>query len=299
MRRKSDPLTIVYKHTSDSNATFPVLGHDIRIHLPAGALNLPSDSQLNLTVSVVNLTTSLRGVPQFIGVVAENALEYSARVNLDPYTAIHVAGHVTDINSTAVNLKRPVYLYVPVVLAALPLERLSTWLYNENNGIWQRTNTTVFEDQMLVLEITQFGWWSVAVNWTDTSCTSVSVARLSNASRLPSPLAGSVVWLMGQDYSYSSVRGTDAVGMACIEQKSHSLSLALVQHEEFSVDSGLVSIARSNLSECDEKERWLHGTDVQANCSNLEILCESSRECLLSVVAINCVCSGSCRLWTS
>ena len=278
MRRQSDPVSIVFTPTSDINATFRSFEHDIRLHLPAGALDLPSESQLNLTVSVINLTASPDGVPQFIGAIKENVFENSSRVNLDPYAAIYVSAHVTDFNPTAVKLKRPGYLYVPAMLDKFSAGQLFTWLYNERNGIWQRTSATALEEQMLVLEISQFGWWSVAVNWTDTSCTSVSVTRSSSASRLPSPLTGSVVWLMGTDNSYSSVRGTDAAGKACLERKSDSPSLVIVQHDQFGVDSGLIFIARSNRSACNENERWLHGTATQATCSSLEILCEYSRQ---------------------
>ena len=272
MRRPSGSVPVEYVSGFDINVTFRALDSDVRLHLPPDALDLPSGSHVNLTVSSVNLSATLLGVPQLIGDIGETGFEKSSRVNLDPYAIIHVAADVPDANSTSARLLKPVYLYVPVVLTDLPFAQLSTWLYNEDRGTWKRTNATVLEGQMLVLEISRFGWWSVAVNWTDTSCTSVSVSRSSSASKWSFPLSGSVVWLMGTDYPYSSVRGTDAAGMVCLEQKNHRSSIVRVENEQFGISSGPVFIGTSNGGACAKKERWLHATGTEGSCSSFEIL---------------------------
>jgi hypothetical protein len=264
MQRPLGSVLVQYTSSYETNVTFRALDKDIRLHLPPNALDVASGSDVNLTLSSVNLSAAALCVPQLIG---ETGVDTSSRVYLNPYAIIHVGYG----NSISARLLRPIYLYVPAVLTGFPVKRLSTWFYNEDRAAWQRTNATALKEQMVVFEISRFGWWSAAVDWTDTSCTSVRVSWVSYDSPKPSPLPGSLVWLMGVDYFYSSVQGTDAMGVVCLEQKNHSSSVFRVENERFGISSGPISIWTSNGGEC-MKERWLHTTGTQASCSSLDIL---------------------------
>ena len=134
MRRPSGYVPVEYVSGFDINVTFRALDSDVRLHLPPDALDLPSGSQVNLTVSSVNLNATLLGVPQLIGDIGETGFEKSSRVNLDPYAIIHVAADVPDANSTSARLLKPVYLYVPVVLTGLPFAQMLVGLLVHPNG---------------------------------------------------------------------------------------------------------------------------------------------------------------------
>ncbi|XP_062510209.1 uncharacterized protein LOC134186269 [Corticium candelabrum] len=267
MQRQADTVSIGVVSSSDINVTFPDFGFRfIKLYVPFGSLDVDVRSELNFTITSVNLTASLHGVPHLIGVTDKNQL---SRVNLDAYVAVHVTAGPT-LTSLNINLLSSVWLYVPFVVDRFS-DQLSVWFYNESSGIWQNSGKAVVMKQTLMLEITQFGWWAAAVEWPQTSCTSVVVSRTSSHGSSPTPLTGSVISLSGVDYTYFSVRGTDAAGVACMEQKRDSLSVVQVENKQFGVRSGPIFVTSLNHSQCDEG-RWLNSRILQLNCTKLEIL---------------------------
>ena len=272
MQRQADSVSFRVMSSSDINVTFPDFGfHFIRLYVPVGSLDVDIESQLNFTITSVNLTDSLHGVPHLIGV---NDKDQLSRVNLDAYVAVHVTARTT-VNSLSITLLNPAWLYIPFVVDRFS-DQLFVWFYNESLGIWQNSGKAVVSKQTLMLEITQFGWWAAAVEWTETSCISVVVSRTSSHRSSPTPLTGSVISLFGVDYTYFSVRGTDAAGFACMEHKRDSLSVLQVENEQFGVRSGPIYVTSLNHSQCDEG-RWLNGRSLHLNCTKLEILCKNNK----------------------
>lgn len=275
--QRSDSVSINYTSREALNVSFRTSGSQIQMQVPVGAFDVQGESQLNITVSAANLTSSLRGVPQFLGV---NSHEFDAasRVNLDAYAAIHIAAHAAGDSSDIVELLSPVYLHVPLFNAETVVDRLSTWFYNETFGIWQRVSTKVHNyvrgQQKLILEISLFGWWAAALEWKDTSCMTVSVSHVLASAITPSPLIGSVISISGVDYSFSSIGATNTVGSACVEQKTYSSSILQIVDEQFGVDSGPVVVGSSSTGACAEKQTWLAEVSKETNCSRLHILCK-------------------------
>ena len=190
--------------------------------------------------------------------------------------------------SLSTNLLSSVWLYVPFVVDQFS-DQLSVWFYNESSGIWQNSGKAVVMKQTLMLEITQFGciWWAAAVEWTETSCTSVVASRTSSHRSSPTPLTNSVISLSGVDYTYFSVRGTDAAGVACMEQKRDSLSVVQVENKQFGVSSGPIFVTSLNHSQCDEG-RWLNSRSLHLNCTKLEILCENNKNNVKCSLMVYC-----------
>ena len=282
-QRQADTVSIGVVSSSDINVTFPDFGFRfIRLYVPVGSLDVDVGSQLNFTITSVNLTASVHGVPHLIGVTDKNQL---SRVNLDAYVAVHVTAGTT-LTSLSTNLLSSVWLYVPFVVDQFS-DQLSVWFYNESSGIWQNSGKAVVMKQTLMLEITQFGWWAAAVEWTETSCTSVVASRTSSHRSSPTPLTNSVISLSGVDYTYFSVRGTDAAGVACMEQKRDSLSVVQVENKQFGVSSGPIFVTSLNHSQCDEG-RWLNSRSLHLNCTKLEILCENNKNNVKCSLMVYC-----------
>ena len=278
LQRMPEPVSVSNVSRGSFNVTANSPGLDMYLHVPVGAFDLDAETELKLIVYAPNLT-SLSGVPQFIGVIQER-FSSLYRVNMDGYAAIHIAAHVDDM-SDVLNVVKPVYLYLSVPAGDPTLvSRLSTWFYNETLGIWQLVSTRAFEyldqEQTLVIEISKLGWWALASNWTDTSCVTVRVLFSSPSRGTLIPLAGSVVSVAGDDYSYSAIRGTDAAGWACLELKSLSSSSLRVVDKRLAIDSGYIPMRSSNSSACRGIPRWLNGVPTKTICTKLEVICKQS-----------------------
>ena len=272
LQRQAEPLTA---NLPDDDLVVG-WGNGLELLIPRGALSVPSGSRLKVMVTTVNVTASLLGVPQLFGI--SSSLEpLSLRFNLDAYAAVHIDIHNENDTAVDVQLLSPIYLYLDMPHPTV--EYLLSWSHVDSFGLWEPAGSArVTNGSRLEVNLSQLGWWAVGLQWTDTSCMTVAVRYSSSMNSDLTPLAGSLVRVTGDEYSYSSIKGTDAAGLACVEQKSYSSSIVQVvnEHEEFNVDSGLIFVNSSNSSSCPAEERWLATTDTDTNCIRIDIICKSS-----------------------
>jgi cysteine-rich repeat protein len=265
--------SVLVSTSADSlNMSLNSSGLDMLVHVPDGAFDVNPGTELELTFSAPNLS-SLSVIPQFIGVT--EGFDSSHRVNMDGYTAIHVAAHVAGNVSDVPELIKPMYLYLSRPNNSTLSSQISTWFYNESFGTWHlvrnKASEYVEHEQTLVIELSRLGWWALASSWTDSSCVTVRVLYSSPSSGTLTPLSGSTVSLEGDTYSYSEVRGTDAAGLACLAMKSTSSSLLRVVDNRYGIDSGYIPLKSSNSSACHGIPRWLGGVITNSACTRLEI----------------------------
>lgn len=282
LRRQSSSLSVQYVPGNDHNVSLHGVNSVLTLRMPDGALNVSSHSQLSVTVSPVDLTASVLGVPQLFGVTRE-MFDESDRINLDALSAVHV--DITDDRAESVDLLTPIYLHIPFSVNQSVIAQLSTWWHDDILGLWRRVGFAVVKEEMLELNISQLGWWAAAIEWTDTSCVTTRITH-SSSSSTPTPLTGSVVSLTGDNYSYSSTRGTDLAGLACVEQKTYGRSVLQVVNERVGVDSGPINMTSSNHSDCPDGQRWLTTSGTLAGCSWLDILCKCDNYCVAVMATI-------------
>jgi cysteine-rich repeat protein len=229
---------------------------------------VPSGSLLEVSLTAINVSASLLGVPQLFGII--DSFDVSIPVNLDAYAAVYIAIHNKNDTTAEVQLVSPIFLYLDI--SHPTVEYMSTWTRN-SYGLWQHVGSVrVTNGSRLNLTMNQFGWWAVGLPWNDTSCMTVAVQHSSAMNNELMSLDGSLITLTGDDYSYSTIRGTDAAGLACVEQKSYSSSILHILNEQKGLSSGPIFLGSSNGSSCPVEQRWLANTDIDSNCSWIDII---------------------------
>ena len=224
------------RFTYNSLSSFSVSSENVNlpawVNFGANSLNVPSGTEIEISLHVINPFESLSLVPQLF------ALNSAAqRVNLYSFALLEIDIQETEERVT-VRLNRPAQLRLGIDERAKvnKWERISAWFYSDSDALWKENGdgllTSLASGQLVwTTTIDRLGWWNCDRTWTKTACISTSVSHLRN--RVEEPLSGALVVLEGVSFNYGVTASTSLDGRSCLETQRGQASTIRVRHEAF------------------------------------------------------------------
>ena len=289
LRKKAPSTTIVYDSSENnlqvSYSTSAPSDDDtisnltqFTVDFPEDALDVQNGTVVNISLTGVDPTISLAGVPELIAVEV-NGNESFRRVNLN---SLALAEMTIQDSTTGqeVGLKKPVQLTLPLnpSLDVSNGDIIPAWYFNRSSGAWiQEGYGTVVEmngQNYWKYNASHFTWWNCDAPWTDKNCVRVRVSY--GTGDMIQPVSSASVHLQGQDFSYSTSGITDAHGQVCFNFKRNSN----VKMEVNAANRGFFSKpmnlrGREGPSLCQGSRDWESASQSEAgdNCQEVTFFC--------------------------
>jgi hypothetical protein len=220
---------VSYNETSGDNANSNLT--QVTVNFPEDSLDVENGTAINISLTGVDPTVSLVGVPELIAVEdngtesSVSQTENSRRVNLNSLALAEVT--IQDSKTgKEVGLKKPVQLMLPLnpSLNVSHGDVIAAWYFNSSTGAWiQEGYGTVIEmngQSYWQYNASHFTWWNCDRPWTDKNCVRVRVSYGTGDEFIPVPSA--TVQLDGLDFRYFTSGITDAHGQVCFNFKRNS-----------------------------------------------------------------------------